>query len=161
MVKNVYGQSGHGNLKLPLFQEWADRINWFFEWCYKFMKDKKLFQWFLGRCGQIWTWAWTWFELIFYMLPCIFHFYLLGIHWSFSWVSFRSFWFLRLLFILLFMLCYYFESNLSWYCLWKCCLKKTCNVFLSWVFCVFILCFVRAIFPKKILSNVGRLEKKI
>ena len=32
MVKNAYGQPGHGALKLTLSQEWADGMNWIFEY---------------------------------------------------------------------------------------------------------------------------------
>ena len=37
-VKNGCGQSGHGSLKLPVSQGWADGMRWFFAWSYKFRK---------------------------------------------------------------------------------------------------------------------------
>ena len=43
MIKNGFGHSGHGALKLIVFQEWTDGMNWFFAcWC-KFRKAKSNF----------------------------------------------------------------------------------------------------------------------
>ena len=40
MAKNGCGQAGYETLKLNVSQEWTVEINWFFAWCYKFMKLK-------------------------------------------------------------------------------------------------------------------------
>ena len=40
LVKNGCGNSDHRTLKLTVFQEWIDGINWFFAWWYKSRKAK-------------------------------------------------------------------------------------------------------------------------
>ena len=51
-IKNGFGQSCHGTLKLNVSQEWIDGMNYFFAcWC----TFRKLFQWFFGGCGHKWV----------------------------------------------------------------------------------------------------------
>ena len=38
IVKNECGQSGGRGLQLAVFEEWIDRINWFYAYCYRFTK---------------------------------------------------------------------------------------------------------------------------
>ena len=62
MVRNGYGQSGHGTLKFIVSQEWIDGMNWF---CMLVqILIAKLFHWFLGGCGQVskeWVYELSWF----------------------------------------------------------------------------------------------------
>ena len=39
MVKNGCGQSSDGSLKLSVFEEWTDGINWFYACWYRFTKN--------------------------------------------------------------------------------------------------------------------------
>ena len=53
MVKNGYGQSGDGTLKLTVFEEWADRKDkQVFCMLIHDHKNKKLVKYFLGVDGQ-------------------------------------------------------------------------------------------------------------
>ena len=47
-----HGLSGHSSLKFTVSQKWADRINWFFVYWYKFRKLKAETMIFLGGHGQ-------------------------------------------------------------------------------------------------------------
>ena len=57
MVKNAYGQSSGGTLKLPVSEEWTEGINWLFPYWYRFTKIKNWSKNFWvgvvkNECGQ-------------------------------------------------------------------------------------------------------------
>ena len=51
VVKDGCCQSGHDTLEENVPQEWKDRTNWFFVYCYKFRKAKSCFRLFMDGCG--------------------------------------------------------------------------------------------------------------
>ena len=74
MVKNGYGQSGDGTLKLTVSEEWTDRINWFLlvDKDSKKLKVDQIFFWVgmvKNGCGQSGHELWT--KLIFWMMIVI------------------------------------------------------------------------------------------
>ena len=56
MVKNVFGQSGDGTLKLTLSEEWTDGINCFFLLVDTDSQKLKVDQNFWCGHGQKWMW---------------------------------------------------------------------------------------------------------
>ena len=65
MVKNGCCEFGLWTLKLTLFEEWTDGINWFFACCYKFMQIRMCLKIFGVGMVKKWLWqVWSWYSEI-------------------------------------------------------------------------------------------------
>ena len=156
MVKNDCGQSGYKTLKLNVFQEWTVGINWFFHDATNSGKLKVAsitfgYAWSFSSCDCkiccILRLNWR-IELIFCIMIVMQQFLIRLISYS-IYLTFKC-WGLNVV-VLVFLILLIIPEIVI--------ILNQRNIFVLWVFCVFILYFIWAIFPNKYFQKWGDLAK--